>query len=141
MPLLEVAMDALRKPLAIILGLTALAVLFHFVFSPFYEDVIESREIWNVLNWFMAFGVIVTLFLTYLAKKDVGREDDTNTYLRVNVGFYTAAALAIIYFWNWFNQLLVDEGGSGTYWVLIDTLYVILVTRVCIHLWRDSSTG
>ena len=134
-------MDALRKPLAIILGLTALAVFFHFAFSPFYEDVIESREIWNVLNWFMAFGVIVTLFLTYLAKKDVGRDDDTNTYLRVNMGFYTAAVLAILYFWNWFNELLVDEGGNGNYWVLIDTLYVILVTRVSIHLWRDSSTG
>lgn len=133
-------MDALRKPLAIILGLTALAVLFHFVLSPFYEDVIESHEIWNVLNWFMAFGVIVVLVVTYLAKKDVGREDDTNTYLRVNAGFYAAAALVILFFWNWFNELVVGEG-SGSYWPLIDALYVILVTRVSIHLWRDSSTG
>lgn len=133
-------MDALRKPLAIILGLTALAVLFHFVLTPFYEDAVESDDVWFILNWFMAFGVIVTLFLTYLAKKDVGREDDTNTYLRVNVGFYAAAALAVLFFWNWSMELVVGEG-SGTYWPLIDTLYVILVTRVSIHLWRDSSTG
>jgi hypothetical protein len=132
-------MDTLRKPLAVILGLTAFAVLFHFVLSPFYEDVVESDDVWNVLNWFMALGVIVTLFLTYLAKKDVGREDDTNTYLRVNVGFYAAAALVILFFWNWSMELVVGEG-SGTYWPLIDTLYVILVTRMSIHLWRDSSS-
>lgn len=132
-------METLRKPLAVILGLTALAVLLHFVLSPFYEDVVESGDVWNVLNWFMAFGVIVALVLTYLVKRDVGREDDTNTYIRVNVGFYAAAALAILYFWNWFNELVADDG-SGTYWVLIDTIYVILVTRVSIHLWRDSSS-
>ena len=137
-------METLRKPLAVILGLTAFAVLFHFVLSPFYEDVIESHEVWNVLNWFMAFGVIAVLVLTYLAKRDVGREDDTNTYIRVNVGFYAAAALAVLYFWNWFNELVVGGGSegevNGNYWVLIDVLYVILVTRVSCHLWRDSAT-
>lgn len=132
-------MDTLRKPLAVILGLTAFAVLLHFVLSPFYEDVVESDDVWNVLNWFMAFGVIVTLILTYLAKRDIGREDDTNTYIRAKVGFYAATALSIIYFWNWFNELVADDG-SGTYWVLIDTIYVILVTRVSIHLWKDSSS-
>ena len=137
-------METLRKPLAVILGLTAFAVLFHFVLSPFYEDVIESGDVWNVLNWIMSFGVIATLVLTYLAKRDVGREDDTNTYIRVNVGFYAAAALAILYFWNWFNELVAGGGSegevNGNYWVLIDTMYVILVTRVSIHLWRDSAT-
>ena len=137
-------MDALRKPLAVILGLTAFAVLFHFVLSPFYDDVIESHDVWNILNWLMSFGVILALIVTYLAKKEVSRESDTNTYLRVNVGFYAAAALAILYFWNWFNELAVGGGSegdvNGNYWVLIDTLYVILITRVSIHLWRDSST-
>ena len=132
-------METIKKPLAVILGLTALAVLFHFVLTPFYEDAVESEDVWFILNWFMAFGAIVALVLTYLSKKEVGREDDTNTYIRVNVGFYAAAALAILFFWNWFMELVVGEG-SGTYWPLIDTLYVILITRVSIHLWRDSSS-
>ncbi len=138
-------MEALRKPLAIILGLSAFAVLFHFVLSPFYKDVIESHEIWNVLNWFMALGVLVALIVTYLAKKEVGRESDTNTYIRANVGFYAAAALAIVYFWNWFNELVVGGGSegqvNGNFWVVIDVMYVILVARVSMSLWRDSSTG
>jgi len=137
-------MDTLRKPLAVIIGLTALAVLLHFVLSPFYDDVVESGDVWNVLNWFMAFGVIVALVLTYLAKKDVGREDDTNTYIRANVGFYAAAALAVLFFWNWFDDMTAGELGQSQtrlfFWVVINTLYVILVTRVSIHLWRDSSS-
>ena len=137
-------METLRKPLAVILGLTAFAVLFHFVLSPFYEDVVESHDVWNVLNWFMAFGVIVALVLTYLAKRDVGREDDTNTYIRANVGFYAAAALTILYFWNWFNELVVGGGSegevNGNYWVLIDVVYVILISRVSVSLWSDSSS-
>ncbi len=135
-------MDALRKPLAIILGLTAFAVLFHFVLSPFYKDVIESHEIWNILNWFMALGVLVALVVTYLAKKEVGRESDTNSYIRANVGFYAAAALAILYFWNWFNELVVGGGSegqvNGNFWVVIDVMYVILVARVSMRLWKDS---
>ena len=137
-------MESLRRPIAVILGLTAFAVLFHFVLSPFYEDVIESHDVWNVLNWIMSFGVIAVLVLTYLGKKDVGRASDTNTYIRVNVGFYVAAALAILYFWNWFNELVVGGGSegevNGNYWVLIDVVYVILITRVSISLWSDSSS-
>ena len=137
-------METLRKPLAVILGLTAFAVLFHFVLSPFYEDVVESGDVWNVLNWFMALAVIVALVLTYLAKRDAGTDSvDTNTYIRVNVGFYAAAALAILYFWNWSNELVVGGGSegevNGIFWVVIDTLYVILMTRISVHLWRDSS--
>ena len=137
-------METLRKPLAVILGLTALAVLLHFVLSPFYDDVVESGDVWNVLNWFMAFGVIVALVLTYLAKRDVGREDDTNTYIRGNVGFYAAAALAVLFFWNWFDDMTAGEAGQSQtrlfFWVVINTLFVILVTKVSIHLWRDVST-
>ena len=137
-------MDVLRKPLAVILGLTALAVLFHFVLSPFYKDVVESHDVWNILNWFMAFGVIVVLVVTYLAKKEVGRDSDTNTYLRANVGFYAAAALAILYFWNWFNELVVGGGSegevNGNFWVVIDVMYVILVARVSMRLWQDATS-
>ena len=51
-------MEMLRKPLSVILGLMAVAVLFHFVLSPFYEDSVDVVSVWHVLNWLMAFGVI-----------------------------------------------------------------------------------
>lgn len=137
-------MEMLRKPLAVIVALTAFAVLFHFVLSPVYRDVIESHDVWNVLNWFMAFGVIVALVVTFLGKRDAGADCDTNTYIRVNAKFYTAAALAILYFWNWVNEMVVGGGSegqiNGNYWVLIDTLYVILMALVSIQLWSDASS-
>ena len=136
-------MDAIRKPLAVILGLTTFVLLVHFVLSPFYEDVIESSDVWNVLNWFMAFGVIVALVTTFIAKRNTATDDgDTNKFIRVNVSFYVSVMLASLFFWNWINAL-VDSGGNqsdtrGIYWVVINTVFIPLVGSVSIRLWNDS---
>ena len=136
-------MQLLRKPLAIVLGLMAVAVLLHFVLSPFYPDSWDVDLMWNVLNWFMAFGVIAILVLTYLHKRGVGADSDTNAFICVNVAFYAAAFMAILFFWNWFDDLTVGEDGQSqthrNFWVVIDALFVILAGEVSAHLWRDSS--
>ena len=135
-------MEMLRKPLAIIVGLTAVAVLVHFVLGPVYDDVVGSGDVWNVLNWFMAFGVIVALVVTFLAKRDAeARDSDTRTYIAVNAKFYTAAVLTVLFFRNWVDEMV--GGGSegdvnGNYWVLINTLYVILMAWVSLHLWSHN---
>ncbi len=137
-------MEALRKPLAVILGLIAFAVLFHFLLSPFYEDALDVISVWHVINWFMAFGIIVTLALAYLHKRGARADDtDTNEYICVNVAFYAAAALAILFFWNWFDDLTAGEDGQspnrGIFWVVINTTFIILVGAVSAHLWRDDA--
>ena len=137
-------MEVLRKPLAVILGLIAFAVLFHFVLNPFYEDALDPNSVWHVLNWFMAFGVIVTLALTYVSKRNTGVGDvDTNRYICVNLAFYAAAILAILFFWNWFDNLTAGEEGQssnrGIFWAVINTLFVVLVGTVSAHLWKDDS--
>ena len=124
-------MATLRKPLSVVLGLMAAAVLFHFVFGPFYEDALDSDSVWTVLNLFMALGIVLALAITYLHKKDTGPDADTNAFICVNVAFYAAATLAILFFWNWFDDLTVgEEGQSQTrrfFWVFINTLFVILL--------------
>ena len=136
-------METLRRPLAVIVGLTAVAVLFHFVLGPVYEDAVEGLDVWGVLNWFMAFGVIVALVVTFLAKRDAGSDDcDTNTYIAVNAKFYAAAVLAVLFFRNWVDEMAgggSDGDVNGNYWVLIDTLYVILMAWVSLHLWINAS--
>ena len=136
-------MQMLRKPLAIVLGLMAVAVLFHFVLSPFYEDAVDPISVWHVLNWFMAFGVIAALALTYLHKRGVGVDDSTNSFICANVAFYAAAFLAILFFWNWFDDLTVGEDGQGqtrrNFWVVIDALFVIIAGAISTHLWKDTS--
>ena len=101
-------METVKKPLALVLGVVAIGVLLHFVFNPFYEDLVDVVSIWNVINWFMAFAVIVTVAATYVHKKGV--RDDTYMRLWFNLTFHAAAVLAILFFWNWFDDLTVGRG-------------------------------
>ena len=137
-------MDALRKPLAVILALIAAVVLFHFVFSAFYPDSVDAQDIWLVLDWFMAFAVIVALITTYIAKRNVDAGGcDTNTHICVNVAFYVTAAVAILFFWNWFDDMTAGEDGQGQthrfFWVVINVLFVIITGSLSAHLWKGAS--
>ncbi len=135
-------MEMLRKPLSLILGLIAIAVLVHFVLSPFYEDSLDVDSVWTVLNWFMAFGIVVTLAATYVHKRGLATDGSgTNTYIWVNLVFYAAAVLAILFFWNWFDDLTVGEDGQSQtrliFWVVIDVLFIMLMGTVSAHLRKD----
>ena len=88
-------MKSLGKPLSIVLGLMAAAVLFHFLVSPFYENEIDVYAVWDEINWVMALGILIALALTYVRKRDVDPDADANTLIWVNVAFYAAVALAI----------------------------------------------
>ena len=135
-------METIRKPLSVVLGLMALAVAVHFVFNPFYEDAVDATSVWHVLNWCMAVGVIITLALTYMRMRSLGTDSDTNMYVCVNVAFYAAVVLAILFFWNWFDDLTVGEEGQsqtrGFFWVIINVMFVVLVGTVSAHLWRGD---
>ena len=137
-------MDTLRRPLAVILGAIALAVAFHFIFSAFYEDSVDVDQVWDILDWFMAFAVLVTLALAYIRKKNLTSDSlDAKMYIRVNVVFYSALWLAIWFFWNWFDSLAVGDGIQNdirlTLWAFIDPLFIILVGRLSMRLWKGDS--
>ena len=136
-------MDALRKPLAIVLGLMATAVLLHFVFTPFYQDIVDPLSIWHVLNWVMAVGVVLTLIVTYLRKRKAGDNGNSTNHFCVALAFYAAAALAVLFFWNWFDDLTAGEDGQSqtrrNYWVFINTLFILLMGSVSAHLWKKTS--
>ena len=136
-------MGTLRKPLSVILGLMAVVVLVHFLFSPFYEDSVDVGEVWNILNWVMAVGVVITLATICAYKRCCGATDgDTNRFICINAAFYAAAVLAILFFWNWFDDLTAgEEGQSQTrmfYWVVVNTLFVVLAGTLSVRLWRDA---
>ena len=133
-------MEQLGKPLAVILGLTALGVFVNFVFAPFYGDALDVESIWFVLNWFMAFAVLIALVVTYADKKSADASDaDARTYIAANAAFYAAAVLAVLFFSNWTNELVVGGGNEGEvnlfFWGLIDTLFVVLMARMSVRLW------
>ncbi len=133
-------MEQSGKPLAVILGLTALGVFVNFVFAPFYADVLDVESIWFVLNWFMTFAVIVALVTAYGDKRSADASaSDAKTYIAANAAFYAAAVLAVLYLSNWINELVVGGGNEGDvrlfFWGLIDTLFVVLMARMSVRLW------
>ena len=133
-------MGIIGKPLGIALALIAVAVMGHFVFSSFYRDAIENESIWQVLNWFMAFGIIVALITNCIAKRTAAADSgDASARVLTSAAFYAAAALALLFFWNWFNELVVGAGNEsqvrGAFWVIINTLFVLVMVSASARLW------
>ena len=135
-------METIRKPLSVVLGLMAAVVLFHFVLNPFYEGAVDPISVWHVLNWMMAVGVIISLVLTYVRRERLGADDATTMHICVNVAFYVAVVLAILFFWNWFDDLTAGEDGQsatrGYYWVVINVTFVVLLGTVSARLWKGG---
>ncbi len=136
-------METIRKPLSVVLGLMVVAVLFHFVLNPFYEDTVDAISVWHVLNWIMAVGIIITLVLTFVRRGRLDTDSATTTHICVNVAFYVAVVLAILFFWNWFDDLTAGEDGQsvtrGYYWVMINVTFVVLVGTVSARLWKGGA--
>lgn len=119
-----------RKKLAVLLGLAVVAVFAHFVFSPFYDNMVDSGPIWNVLNWFIAAGTLTSIVVSAWARKTDQHEEPL---------LCVAVALGILFCWNWFNELVVgDEVGTvrAIAWVVVNTLFVVIAGRTSIKLWK-----
>lgn len=132
-------MDVLRKPVAVYLMLSALAVLLHFWLSPFYPDSWDVGMMWEVIDAFMAVGIIVTVAYTLSYKRGVDSDAGTLAHVCAYTAFYAAVVLAALFFWNWFDELASGDEQSQTrnnFWPIINTMYIVLMGTVGWHLWR-----
>lgn len=132
-------MDVLRKPVAVYLALSALAVLLHFWLSPFYPDSWDVGVMWEVIDAFMAVGIVVTVAYTLSYKRGVDSEAGTLAHVCAYTAFYAAVVLAALFFWNWFDELASGDEQSQTrnnFWPIINTMYIVLMGTVGWHLWR-----
>ena len=62
---------------------------------------------WEILNWFMAVGMVIALAASYVEKRRVDGDGsaDLKRYLEANAVFHGAVAVFILFFWNWFSSL------------------------------------
>jgi hypothetical protein len=65
-------MSALKRILGIILVATAIVVGINWVTTPIHHDGSPQYPIWKVVNWFMAFSVLVALIVNIARKRAVG---------------------------------------------------------------------
>lgn len=142
-------MDLVKRILAVFLVATGIAVAALLIATPLFHDGSPDYPVWEALNWFMAAGVLIVLIVSYLRKHAGGSGEPAVTeYLRLNLVYYGAIALTMLFFWEWFWLLNPDsETGEAVtshivYFPLVDALYTALTLSVGRRLWREvGSTG
>ena len=137
-------MDLVKRILAVFLVATGIAAAVLLIATPLFHDGSPEYPVWKVLNWFMAAGVLIILVVAYLRKHVRGADELIVTeYLRLNLVYYGAIALTMLFFWEWFWTLNPDSetGGAVTshlvYFPIMDALFVALALSVGRRLWRE----
>ncbi len=96
-------MDIVRKIIAAYLVITGIGVAVHLAVTPLYHDGSPDYPVWEIVNYFMAVGVVIVLLVGIFRKRSIdGQEADTLTYLRTSFVFYGGIVLASLFFWQWF---------------------------------------
>ena len=141
-------MDGVRKLLAVFLIGVALLVAVHFVFNSFYRESLATVDIWSILDWPIALGILVALVANFQRKRALGRapgRDLTREYVEVNAAVYATAFLALWFFSNWFNFLSFGAEGetaaNSVVWVIVDAMIVLVLGATGGHLWRADESA
>ena len=123
-------MSILIRAAAAYLVLLAAAVAINFIVTPLYHPGgDEPFTVWEILDWFMAFGMVIALAAGYVDKRRVDGDGsaDIRRYIEANVVFYGAVALFLLFFWNWFSLLSPNNEPDGQFWAVIDALMPIVL--------------
>ena len=140
-------MKLVYRLLAVILAIVATGVALHFVFETFYEDVVDTSQVWRIMNWFMAVTVLAAMAVncclkTRLDSGEAGSSPVSPEYLAVNLGLYASIILALLFFWNWFDNLTIGSGEQSDLhfyiWVLIDAVFPVVLGTTACRLWRKA---
>ena len=126
--------------------LLATGVALHFVFSAFYDDLVDVSEVWEIIDWFMAVGTVLALMVHYARKRMTDSQNGygqiSREYLEVNAAVYASVLLTLWFFWNWFDLLTTGRAGQDTVnsiiWTLVDPLFVIVMGVTGCYLWRSA---
>ena len=82
------------------------------VFSSLYADLLSPAEVWRVMNYVTAVGIIIAAGVAYAHKRRLRPETPAGQTIGTLAAFYTTLALAIWFFTVWFRLLTLGEGES-----------------------------
>ncbi len=125
--------------------LTAVAAVVLFVITPLIHDGSSDYPFWTYLNYFMAFGALLMLILTFLYRWQLDPETTDNYTCAIANGlFYGSVILVMLFFWQYFWLLNPDNetGEAATahtlYLPLVDAMYVVLGLIIGERLLRST---
>lgn len=113
--------------------LTGIAVALLLIVTPLIHDGSPEYPFWTIMNYFMAFGAILMLVLTFLYRWQLNPESTDNYTCAIANGlFYGSVVLVMLFFWEyfWLLDTSSETGDAATshliYFPLIDAVYVVL---------------
>ena len=134
-------MQILNRLVGALLLLTAAIVGIYFV-----VDQLEVLPfLWGELDYLMALALVLGVIFAYLRKRSLESTGldriVTRRYFEANLLFYGFVAMAMLFFWNWFD-LLVDADPQDTdhsiVWIIVDTVAPLLWGALGIFLLRGG---
>ena len=134
-------MQILNRLVGALLLLTAAIVGIYFV-----VDQLEVLPLlWGELDYLMALALVLGVIFAYLRKRSLESAGldriVTRRYFEANLLFYGFIAMAMLFFWNWFD-LLVDADPQDTdhkiVWIIVDTVAPLLWGALGIFLLRGG---
>ena len=125
------------------LALVGAAVAVHFVIDPLIYDTEWEEGVptaWIVLDWLMALGLAIALWVTFEAKRAADAGSELREYLVANVQFYVAAVLTLLFAWNavQIDWAAGDQTPDSQVWVFIDVVLPLLFVTLGLRLWNRA---
>lgn len=139
-------MDLVKRAFGYIHIILGLVVAVQFLASEIYDDN-AVVQVWDILNYFMAIGVVAALVFSYLRSRDADRSD-MSEWIASSVMLIASAALFLLYVEQWFAWTVFKDAGDelgesrSMVWIMIDVMFPIVNIIVGSYLLRsDGSTS
>ena len=126
-------------------GMVAYSALYaiQVVFGILYSDALPASDVYRVMNYFSAAGILVSLAVAGCRKRGCGvASAGPEQHLAVQSGFYVALALAIWFFTLWFRLLTLADGDpvpdpDNVMWFFVSVLIPLVLGTNGAMLWRS----
>ena len=128
------------------ISIAAATVVFaHYAFSTFYAANIDV-DLWFYANIIIAIGLAIGIVAQYRRLRRAHAEGAdaaiTRAYLEATVLFFLTALLALVFTWNWLDDLRrgLDGEQSDTrriFWAAINPVFILLTATTGVQLWRQ----
>lgn len=127
-------MDALQRVVGGLLLLVAALVAIYFIVDQL--DALPS--LWNALNYLIAPAIVLGVIFTQIRKralKSAGLDRIlTRQYIETNTLAYGFVVMALLFFWNWFHELVEGDVESSVLrslaWVVINVAFPLLAASL-----------
>ncbi len=120
----------IAKVIGALLFASAVVVGLYFMLTALLDDGSTGYPVWSIIDWFMAAGVLLALYFTFMDKRNLPDDESLTItqYISVKLAFYATVFLTLMFFWNFSGDLSGREVIAS--WGIIDPMYALVVGYV-----------